>query len=458
MPAAGFVIVPLNTRHAEPELLDALSRSGARILLADRDPGQLGEVVEATIRFGAEYEALLAGAAPPAEPGSPFGSAVGVPVTAGATVAGATSEDDPAAIFFTGGTTGRSKGVVLTHRNLVANAFHKALACSLERDDVLLAVAPLFHVAGTAPLLGLGVARRHHRGAAVVRPRRQPRPHRAPRRDGARAGAHHGRGDGRRAEPPPEGRALAAPDRSRRLAHAGRDRAAGPRHASPARSWRTSMAPRRRSSVVTVLRHEERELDGPRLASCGQPVPGVEVAVVGPDDRRVATGEVGEVLVRGPSVMAGYWEDPGATAKALHQGWYRTGDLGFLDDDSYLFLVDRAKDMIVSGGENVYSVEVENALVRAPGRPRSRGLRAAGRALGRGRPRRRRRPGGHVADPGAGRAAAGPLPFADRRLQGAEGHPPAHRSSAQVGTGQDPQAPAARRGRGGRRRPDRLIT
>ena len=70
--------------------------------------------------------------------------------------------------------------------------------------------------------------------------------------------------------------------------------------------------------------------------------------------------------MRGPSVMAGYWEDPAATAKALHQGWYRTGDLGYLDDQSYLFLVDRAKDMIVSGGENVYSVEVENALYEHP--------------------------------------------------------------------------------------------
>ena len=77
VPAAGFVIVPLNTRHAEPELLDALRRSGARVLLADRDPGPLGEAVETTIRFGAEYEALLAGAAAPAEPSSPFAAAGG---------------------------------------------------------------------------------------------------------------------------------------------------------------------------------------------------------------------------------------------------------------------------------------------------------------------------------------------------------------------------------------------
>ena len=366
VPAAGFVIVPLNTRHAEPELLDALRRSGARVLLADREPGRLGEAVETTIRFGADYEALLAAAAAPAEPSSPV-AATGVTagVTAGAAFSGATSEDDPAAIFFTGGTTGRSKGVVLTHRNLVANAFHKTLACSLERDDVLLAVAPLFHVAGTAPLLGLvwlggtivvlpsfdpavslDLIERH--GVTVLVPvptmvaamvdeqGRRPRDARSLRLIGHAASP--------------------IPAEIVRRAHA----------AFPGAELAHFYGATETSSVVTVLRHEERELDGPRLASCGQPVPGVEVAVVGPDDKRVALGEVGEVLVRGPSVMAGYWEDPEATATALHEGWYRTGDLGYLDDQSYLFLVDRAKDMIVSGGENVYSVEVENALYEHP--------------------------------------------------------------------------------------------
>ena len=154
------------------------------------------------------------------------------------------------------------------------------------------------------------------------------------------------------------------------------------------------------------------------------------------------------MLVRGPSVMAGYWEDPEATATALHQGWYRTGDLGYLDDQSYLFLVDRAKDMIVSGGENVYSVEVENALYEHP---------AVLEAAVFGLPDERWGEAVHAVvvvregtspDPRAGRGAAGPLPLADRRLQGAEGHPPAHRAPAQVRSGQDPEAPAPRRARG----------
>jgi long-chain acyl-CoA synthetase len=84
------------------------------------------------------------------------------------------------------------------------------------------------------------------------------------------------------------------------------------------------------------------------------------------DPAELPPGEVGEVVVRGPNVMAGYWRQPEATARALVGGWYHTGDLGYLDGDGYLFLVDRLKDMIVSGGENVYSVEVEDVLNRHP--------------------------------------------------------------------------------------------
>jgi acyl-CoA synthetase (AMP-forming)/AMP-acid ligase II len=90
------------------------------------------------------------------------------------------------------------------------------------------------------------------------------------------------------------------------------------------------------------------------------------VRTVRPDGTDCDTGEVGEVLARSNAVTVGYWGNPAATAEALRDGWYHTGDLGYLNDRSYLFVVDRAKDMIVSGGENVYSVEVEDALYRHP--------------------------------------------------------------------------------------------
>jgi long-chain acyl-CoA synthetase len=92
----------------------------------------------------------------------------------------------------------------------------------------------------------------------------------------------------------------------------------------------------------------------------------VEVAIHTPDASSAAVGEVGEVVVRGDNVMAGYWNKPEQTAAALAGGWYHTGDLGYMDHDAYVYLVDRAKDMIVTGGENVYSTEVEDVLYRHP--------------------------------------------------------------------------------------------
>jgi long-chain acyl-CoA synthetase len=120
------------------------------------------------------------------------------------------------------------------------------------------------------------------------------------------------------------------------------------------------------ASIVTCLPHEERHLEGGRLGSVGQPAVGVEVAVRDQSGSTCPAGVAGEVVVRGPNVMVGYWENPEATDAALADGWYRTGDIGYLDDDYYLYLLDRAKDMIVTGGENVYSLEVEDALGSHP--------------------------------------------------------------------------------------------
>jgi long-chain acyl-CoA synthetase len=107
---------------------------------------------------------------------------------------------------------------------------------------------------------------------------------------------------------------------------------------------------------------EDHRRGGDRLASMGAAVVGVQVELRHPDGRPCESGEVGEVWVRGPNVMLGYWNRPDATAAALQDGWYRTGDAARMDDDGYLYMVDRLKDMIISGGENVYSVEVEAAL------------------------------------------------------------------------------------------------
>jgi len=103
-----------------------------------------------------------------------------------------------------------------------------------------------------------------------------------------------------------------------------------------------------------------------RLASMGVPVPGVEVEVRGPDGEALGPGEVGEVWVRGPNIMLGYWNQPEATEQALVGDWYRTGDAAYADEGGYLFMVDRLKDMIITGGENVYCIEVERVLASHP--------------------------------------------------------------------------------------------
>jgi long-chain acyl-CoA synthetase len=121
------------------------------------------------------------------------------------------------------------------------------------------------------------------------------------------------------------------------------------------------------SPIVTLMPDEHALLDGPRATSCGQAAVGVEVRTVDVHSGAACeAGEVGEVQVRGENVTPGYWNKPRETAAALRDGWYSSGDLGYLDEEGYLFLVDRSKDMIVSGGENVYSAEVEDALYRHP--------------------------------------------------------------------------------------------
>jgi long-chain acyl-CoA synthetase len=124
-------------------------------------------------------------------------------------------------------------------------------------------------------------------------------------------------------------------------------------------------------AVVNLPPHDH-DVDGPnkhRLRSCGLPGPGVEIRIVDPDTGSdQPAGEVGEILIRGQQVMKGYWKMPDETAKSIDaDGWFRSGDAGYLDEDGYLYIHDRVKDMIVSGGENVYPAEVENVLMAHPG-------------------------------------------------------------------------------------------
>jgi long-chain acyl-CoA synthetase len=268
-----------------------------------------------------------------------------------------------AGIFYTGGTTGRSKGVMVSHANLVTNFFLVQAVQPYAPDTVFLHVAPMFHMADASCLFGLSQLAATH----VILPGFEPEATiQSIERQRVTA-------------------LLLVPTMIARLCDTleaqGGDMSSVRRlfyGASPisAGVLRRAMALLRNaefsqgygqtevSCCLTLLDHQD-HLDG-RLESAGRPLPACDVRVVDTSMKDVPEGEVGEIITRGPCVMLGYWEQPEATADSVVDGWLMTGDAGRFDANGYLYLVDRVKDMIVSGGENVFSVEVERALMTHP--------------------------------------------------------------------------------------------
>jgi long-chain acyl-CoA synthetase len=347
VPGAGMVLVPLNQRHTDAELRYALEDAGARVLFAGRPTADLPPCVRHVIDLGAGYEELLAGSAPVDDLGD------GV------------VEDDLAGLFYTGGTTGAAKGVMLTHRNLVANATHLQLCWPFGPETCWLVTAPMFHLAGSIAVLStVWNAGRHVMLSAfdpaavldLVERERVTATLGVPSMLAALNEEQLARPrDVSSLELIAFGGAPSATATLRRTHHA------FPRARLLHIYGATETAP-----IATTLLGVERVLHAPQARSCGQPAVGVDVEVRAADGSRAPAGEVGEVVVRGPNVMGAYWNKPDQTAAVLRDGWYSTGDLGHMDGQGYVYLVDRAKDMIVTGGENVYSTEVEDVLYRHP--------------------------------------------------------------------------------------------
>jgi long-chain acyl-CoA synthetase len=395
VPAAGFVVVPLNTRLATPELLTIVADCQPRILITDRNADELGELVfqfERVIQWPSDYEALLSSVRNPAQSGSaaPLRAASTSPASqASPTTTKSTSATRPtrpttqpdrsedeapqtitsdrlAALFYTGGTTGRPKGVMLTHENLVANSFHKTIAVGLRSDEVFLAAPAMFHVAGIAPLLSLLTL-----GARIVF---------VPGFEVNSCLDIIGREGITMVFPVPTMLAAMVTEQRRSprtltslrmLGHAGSSIAVPAIRAAaetfPGVELAQFYGATETASIVTCMHHEEAPENAAVIGSCGQPVIGVSVRVVDGNDVDVARNTPGEVIVQGRNIMAGYWDRPEETAEALLSGWYRTGDIGFLNETQHLFVIDRAKDMIVTGAENVYCTEVENVLYAQAG-------------------------------------------------------------------------------------------
>ncbi len=360
---AGAVWCPINPRNAAGENRELLALFGCVALV-----------------FQAKFAALVAEIAPqlPAlttlvcldDPDPAVEGAVSFPVWLGAAADDPAVElppagsDDVVALVGTGGTTGRPKGVQLTDRNLETMSAITLMAYPLGRRPVYLALAPLTHAAGVLcfPILAQG-------GEVVVMA--------AP--DVGRFLALVARHRVTHTFLPPTLIYMvldhpdlattdlsslqcfwygAAPMSTTRLAQACE------RIGPMAQLFGQSEAPMMISTMSPAEHHHpDGTLATERFASAGRPSPLVTVGILADDGRVLGPGERGEIVVRSSLVMAGYHDDPEATAEVSAHGWHHTGDVGYLDDDGWLFIVDRAKDMVITGGFNVYSAEVEQALM-----------------------------------------------------------------------------------------------
>jgi long-chain acyl-CoA synthetase len=349
---AGLAVVPINAKLHPKEAEYILDHSGARVCFVTSDLVASAAGVERVIVAGSEeYHRLCAGDDEPA-------------------VADA-APDDLAWLFYTSGTTGRPKGVMITHRNLLAMTLcYFADVDAIGADDCIVHAAPMSHGSGlyglphvlrgakqVIPASGgfeaaeiLALARAHGGVAMFAAPTMVKR-----LVDHARA-----------AHPPLDG--------IKTVVYGG-----GPMYLADIQAALAVMGQRfvqiygqgESPMRITALGREHfadtthpRHLQ--RLASVGVAQSGIELRIADADDRNLPVGTPGEVLVRGDAVMKGYWRNPEATAATLRGGWLHTGDVGALDADGFLTLMDRSKDLIISGGSNIYPREVEEALLRHP--------------------------------------------------------------------------------------------
>ncbi|MCB1002587.1 MAG: acyl--CoA ligase, partial [Acidimicrobiales bacterium] len=383
----GAILVGLNGWWKTDEILYGLRDSGAKVLVADgrrfeRIAEHLGDLpdLEAVFLVDAETDdeddprvhdfSVLAGDPTPALPDVPI------------------DQDDPAVIFYTSGTTGKPKGAISTHRNMIANLMNTlfngvltgalAAAEAAEAGDeagpapglgagqtVSLFTSPLFHVSGCHSTLVVGLLA----GLRLVMTEGKFEPEKALQlieQEGVTIWATVPTMVWRVCEHPARhdydtstvtSVAFGGSPSADELQRMVRDTFPNVRTTSNVYGLTES------SSAATIISGRD-ALEKP--TSVGPPVPVVDLKIVDAEGTEVPTGHTGEVCLKGPIIMPGYWGKPEATAETVRDGWLHTGDLGHVDEDGYLFITDRAKDMIIRGGENIYCVEIEQRLVDHP--------------------------------------------------------------------------------------------
>ena len=361
----GAIWVPVNPRLATPEAQYILEHSGAVVVVHGRDEAALA--AELSGRVPAVRTWIAAEPAPAGVAGDAVASASlpyedllasGDPRPRDRAV----SLDEPCLIMYTSGTTGRPKGAVLTHGNMTWNAVNQLIGFDITTSERTLALAPLFHIGGLNGTVNPALL---HGGCAVIVRRFDPVATLAviEQQRVTSFFAVAAMLDAMARAP-----SFGATDLSalRMVSAAG-----APVPLPTLRTWlgrgvvmQQAYGMTEASPGCTVLASADAER---KVGSAGKPVFFTSVRVVRPDGTDADPGEVGEVIVAGPNIMAGYWQEPERTAEVLADGWYRTGDVGEFDREGFLYIRDRYKDMIISGGENVYPAEVESALLELPG-------------------------------------------------------------------------------------------
>jgi long-chain acyl-CoA synthetase len=360
VPWAGGALVPINTRLAPAEvgyILDdatpeiVVCDDACRALLAPDLPPLKAKIHLGTTALPAgwlAYERLIAEAAPADD--------------------AERRDNDLAGIFYTGGSTGKAKGVMLSHDNLISNAMNAIALVGYDRTSRYLHAAPMFHLAdgmatfamtmvgGTHVMIPKFDARacldalaRHNVTNVTLVPAMIAMMADHPEVTTFDLSALRQIQFG--ASPMPEGTLRRAVELWPKVLFL--------------HGWgMTELAP-----IGSALPYDLRvpAVAGARMRSCGHGVLNCEVMIVDANDREVPRGTVGELVIRGPNVMLGYWNKPKETAEALRNGWLHTGDAALMDEDGLITIVDRLKDMIISGGENIYSTEIENAIALYPG-------------------------------------------------------------------------------------------
>ncbi|EAQ98091.1 acyl-CoA synthetase [Congregibacter litoralis] len=359
---AGAAVVPMNTRWSAEENAYALGDAGAKVLfIDDAFAPMLKEMTaelslthivftgeDATPEGCLDYESLIA-ANEPCEDAERGG-------------------DDLAGLYYTGGTTGFPKGVMLSQQALWFNNLSVSSGSSYQMGDVYLHAGPMFHLADGAfsgaactnglchtflPSFDLSKVMDLLEAEKVTHTLMVPtmlgmlvnHPDFDPGRLSALRSVAYG------ASPMPEG-----------LMHTLLERL-------PNIGWMQGYGQTEMAPIITLLPAENHTLEGPnagKMRSAGRAAPGVEVRICDEDGKDLPNGEVGEIVARAPGSMSGYWNRPEQTEATLSGGWVKTGDGAYRDDDGFIFIVDRLKDMIVTGGENVFSAEVENAVSTHP--------------------------------------------------------------------------------------------